>query len=151
MKLLLDTNITLDFLARRDPFFEPAAKLMVLGYVNETELLISFSQLTDIHYVLTHGANKVDEQVARIRMKKLRAMVGVVSLGATEADSAIDLGWNDFEDTCVYLAAQKAKVDAIITRNKKDFRNSPIKVMTADELFEYLEAEKGFTFELTKF
>ena len=54
--------------------------------------------------------------------------------------------WGDFEDACVYYAARKIKADAIITRNRKGFAWSSIKVFDCDELFAYLEREVGVSY-----
>ena len=48
---------------------------------------------------------------------------------------------------CVYQYALKLEVDAIVTRNQKDFEKSHIKVFDRDELFAYLAEEKGLTYE----
>ncbi len=54
---------------------------------------------------------------------------------------------SDFEDACVYQCARKIRADAIITRNKKDFEKSSIKVFDCEEWFSYLAQSKGLTYE----
>ena len=50
-------------------------------------------------------------------------------------------------DACVYQCALKLKADAIITRNRKDFEKSSIRVLDCEELFDYLAEEKGLVYE----
>lgn len=147
MRVVLDTNIVIDYLAIRKPFYRPAAKLMMLGVLKEAALHISFSQLTDIHYIITHGEQKAGEETAQARMKKLLSFVSVVSLGEEDALEAIDAEWSEFADACVCQAARKIKADAIVTRNAKDFKKSRIKCMTCDELFGFLEKENDVVYD----
>ena len=71
----------------------------------------------------------------------------VYSLTEADVDAALDSAWDDFEDACVYQCARKIKADAIITRNQKDFARSSIRVFDCDELFAYLEKEKGLVYD----
>ena len=55
VKVLLDTNILVDFALRREPHFEQARKVMILGYLREIELWMGSSQMSDLIYVITEG------------------------------------------------------------------------------------------------
>ena len=72
-KLLLDTNIVIDYLHHRDPHFEQARLLMICGRVGEYSLWISSSQVTDLIFILTHGGNKsyVPEVLRKLRTMRL--------------------------------------------------------------------------------
>lgn len=147
MKLVIDSNIVIDFLAQRRPFFDSAAKLMTLIYLHEFEAFFSISQASDIFYVLTHGRCKISQQEAKVRIRKLRGFVDVCPLGSVEFDAALNSSWQDFEDACVYQAARSIRADAIITRNQADFEESSIKVFSCEEFFDWLEDEEGVVYE----
>ncbi len=140
-RLLVDSNIIIDALVRRAPFDESARLLIALGMLGEFELWVSISQLTDIFYVLSEGGKRSWAEQAKHRMRELRRAVRVCSLGEREADAALASTWADFEDSCVHQAAVKMQVDAIITRNKKDFVLSSIRVLDCEELFALIEAQ----------
>ncbi len=147
MKLLLDSNIVIDYLTCREPFYKHARLLMMLGLVHEHDLFISPAQANDIIYVLTHGENKLSQDEAADQIKKLREFVGVCTIGAGEFDEALVSGWSDIEDAFVYQAARSIRADAIITRNQKGFEKSSIKVFDCDEFFAWVKKEYNVSYE----
>lgn len=80
-------------------------------------------------------------------IRRARSFLHVCSLTEADVDAALDSAWNDFEDACVYQCSLRLKADAIITRNKRGFEKSSIKVFDCDELFAYLAEEKGLTYD----
>ena len=146
MRLLVDTNIIIDYLQDRRPFSELAELLLTLAYVKEHELWVSSSQVTDAFYLLSEGGKPALAENAKHLLRQMRQVVRIGSLGELDIDAALDSPWEDFEDACVYQCACKVKADAIITRNQKDFARSSIKVFDCDELFTYLKDEKGLDY-----
>jgi len=147
MRVLVDTNILIDFFAHRDPHYQLARKLLLLGALGEFEIWMSASQMTDVFYLLTSGPNKLDPEEAKQSLRRLRQVVHVCALGEEEVDAALDSTWKDFEDACILQAALKTRSKAIITRNQKDFDKSPIRVFDCGQLFAYLESEKGLAYD----
>ncbi|CVH80236.1 type II toxin-antitoxin system VapC family toxin [Rubneribacter badeniensis] len=147
MRLLVDTNIVLDYLDERPSFFQSARKLMILGFLHELELWMSASQATDLFYLLTNGGRASEAGEVKKSMRQARQFIRICSLTESDVDAALDSSWDDFEDACVYQCALRLKADAIITRNQKDFERSSIKVFDCDELFAYLEEEKGLAYD----
>jgi predicted nucleic acid-binding protein len=130
-KLLLDTNIVIDLLAKRKEFYNEAASLFSLADKNEIELYASSLTIANTNYILLR--EKKPEE-ARSILRKLRIIVKILSLD----DKVIGLSLNDdnfkdFEDGLQYYSAIENGVDIIITRNKKDFKSAKIPVMTAKE------------------
>lgn len=146
MRFLVDTNIAIDHMMDREPFSRSASKLITLGFLHEFELGMSSSQITDAFYLLTGGRSSLADE-AKQKLRTLRGALRVYSLTEADVDAALDSAWDDFEDACVYQCARKIKADAIITRNQKDFARSSIKVFDCDELFAYLEEEKGLVYD----
>ena len=147
MKLMLDSSVLLDYLCRREPFYASARKLLILGRVKEFDLWFTGAQASDIFYTLTRGGKKTYAAQARCDVKKLCEAVRVCGIGEAEFRAVLDSTWDDIEDACVYQAALKIKADAIVTRNKKDFERSSIRVFDCDEFFVFLKEEKGLTYE----
>lgn len=147
MRFFVDTNIIFDYLDERPGFIESARKLLILGFVHEFDLWMSASQATDLFYLLTNGGRASEAKSVKMSMQRARQFIRVCSLSEADVDAALDSTWDDFEDACVYQCALKLKADAIITRNKKNFEKSSIKVFDCDELFAYLAEEKGLTYE----
>ena len=147
MRLFLDSNVVVDYLARRQPFFEPARKLMTLACLGEFEVCVSTSQVADIVYVLTQGKDEVVSGEVRNSLRALCSFVSFCPLEASGLDQALDSSWSNFEAACVYQVARSAKADVILTRNKKVFEQSKIKVFDCDEFFAWLEKKKGICYE----
>ncbi|MGV8082139.1 MAG: PIN domain-containing protein [Coriobacteriia bacterium] len=147
MRILVDTNIAIDRLARRKPFEASAKKLFLLGALGEFDLWIGASQVNDIFFLLTNGPDKVSTEDAKRAIRNLRRHAHVCSLKEADIDAALDSTWGDFENACIYQSAAKLKADAIVTRNQRDFDKSSIKVFDCDELFAYLKEERGLTYD----
>ncbi len=148
MRVLLDTNIVLDFLRKWEPFYDSARLLLALGYMGEFELWISPSQLGDLSYVLTKGGKPALALPVAEELRRLGGIVHVCTFGEVEALAALELGWSDLEDALVYQAAKSLHADAIITRNQVDFARSSIPVFDCDEFFTWCAKETGVEYEV---
>lgn len=148
-RLLLDTNIVLDYLARREPFFSDARKLMILGAIAEVELCFSALQLTDAFYILSNGGKAACGIDAQDKLKQCRRFIRICGITEQDIDKAFELRWNDLEDAFVAVCADKHKADYIISRDS-EFQTAGIPVLSPAEYFKRLETERGLTYaELT--
>lgn len=135
-KLFLDTNIVIDLLARREPFYKQAAQLFSLADKMKVQLFVSSLTFANTNYILLKE-RKPEE--AREILRKLKLIVNVTSLD----DKIIGLSLNDsefkdYEDAIQYYSAVENGIDLIITRNLKDFKKSKIPVMTAEQFLQGL-------------
>lgn len=129
--LFLDTNIVIDLLAKREPFYQSAAKLFSLADKMKLQLCVSALTFANTNYILLKG-RKPEE--AKLILRKLKLLVKVIGLD----DKIIGLSLNDsdfkdYEDAMQYYSALENGVDMIITRNLKDFQKSKIPVLTAEQ------------------
>ena len=147
MKLVLDSNIVIDYLAMREPFCESAEKLMMLGKVGEHELWVSTAQANDMFYIFSEGRKSKAEFVKQ-KMNKLKTILRFCGLNEEDFLNVLDSAWLDLEDACVHELAVKLSADAIITRNQKDFKKSTIPVYDCEEFFEHMKA-LGVEYHLT--
>jgi|SRR5574344_1643742 predicted nucleic acid-binding protein len=130
-KLLLDTNIIIDLLSERQPFYSEAARIFTLADKNEIQISVSALSIATTNYILLQS-KKSDE--AKQILRKLKLIVQVLSLDDKIVELALnDSDFKDFEDGLQYYTAVENGLDAIVTRNLKDFRKSKIPVMTADQ------------------
>jgi predicted nucleic acid-binding protein len=130
-ELFVDTNVVLDLLARREPFYDSAAKLFSLA--DKKKVILSISSLTfaNTSYVLNRlkSADKSKEILRRFRV-----LVKVLSLDDKVVDLALnDNNFKDFEDGIQYYAAIENEQELIITRDLNGFKESRIPVMTPEE------------------
>ena len=146
MRLLIDTNIVLDFLLKRDGT-KPAKELFERALLHGEDEFVTASSVTDIMYIFTLSEEKRNKslpeeqkltkhQVAMEVQRKLESLLSFLKVLPVTDDNvheALALKWDDREDALQYVVALRNSVDVIITRNMKDFSGSSIKVMTPEE------------------
>ena len=136
MRVLIDTCISLDFIQRRDPFFEDAKKVFMAMVTENLEGCITVKSLTDIYYVTKHILH--DEVSVRTIMENLLAIVKPEDSLAYDAICALSSDMNDFEDALMAISAKTLKVDYLVTRNIKDYKYSPVKPILPKDLLNRL-------------
>ncbi len=130
-RILVDTNIVIDLLSQRGEFYDAASELFSLSDKKELNLTISSLTFANTNYILS---KQKSPKQAREILRKFKVLVEVLSLNDKIVELALsDESFPDFEDGLQYYSAIENNVDVIITRNKKDFRNSKIPVLTARE------------------
>ena len=135
-QILIDTNIVLDLLARRMPFYPETAELFSLADKKIIVLSLSALSLANTHYVL---ARFKSESATRKILRNFKVLISVLSFNEKIADLALNSDFKDFEDAIQYFTAIENEQEMIITRNMSGYRNSQLPVMTAREFIESLE------------
>lgn len=134
MKVLLDTNVVLDYLGANQGFTEEAEKVFDLASKREDIKLVSSSAITDILYVLRRAVK--DRELVKRKYESLRKRIHVLSVTEKDIDTAFARDWKDFEDAVQYTVAESNGVDCIITRNKSDFEEDKIPCYSPQEFLE---------------
>ncbi len=129
-RVFLDTNIVLDLLAQRMPFYSEAARLFSLADKKEIILSISALCLADSNYILSRHLPSAE---VRPILRKFKVLVNVLPLDDKITDLALNSDFHDFEDAIQYYTAIVNEQDLIITRNQADFKESKLPVMNAGE------------------
>ncbi|ANI90047.1 twitching motility protein PilT [Arachidicoccus ginsenosidimutans] len=135
-KVLVDTNIVIDLLAKRTPFYKDAQELFTLADYNKNKLFVSALTFADTHYLLS---NQYKIDTARKILLKFKTLVSVLPFNDKVLDLALVSDFKDFEDTVQFHIAQEHNLDIIVTRNKKDFALSSLPVLTAKEYLHKLQ------------
>jgi predicted nucleic acid-binding protein len=128
--IFVDTNIINDLLAKRDLFYKDAQALFTLSDKKEIQLCISSLSFANAYYSIVKHHKDID---AKKYLAKFKVLVKVLPLEDKAIELALASDFNDFEDGLQYFIAMDNESDIIITRNKKDFKNAKIPVMTAGE------------------
>ena len=128
--IFIDSDILLDILLDRHPFYEWAMGLLLLIDDNSYIGCTSVHSLLNAHYFTKKYAG---EKSARASIKSLANKLNIVTEDAGIVNQAIESDFADFEDAVQFHAAKSAKADFIITRNIKDYKNSNITVLTAEQ------------------
>lgn len=129
-RLFLDTNVILDLLGERVPFFDSIAKVATLADQKKLTLIVSPLSFTTIDYVL----NKYETSSSVFnKLRKFKIICEVCQVNEETIDKALNSSFKDFEDAVQYFSALQSNCSIIITRNGKDFKYATIPIMTADE------------------
>lgn len=132
-RLLLDTNIILDIALKREPRFELSSKIFdlidkkrIVGYITATTV-------TDIYYI---SKKEKGNEIAIEFISNLIEIVDVIGVDKSIIVKALKSNLKDFEDAVQVSAAEYYEIEIIVTRNKFDFLNSGLEILTPKELID---------------
>ncbi len=128
-RVFADTNILLDWLGKREPFFGPAKDLLKKAEKKEIALLVSALSFITVAYILR---KEIGIERTLKALNGIRAITAVCSSGEKEIDPALLSHFKDFEDAFQYYTALNHRATVFVTRNIKDFKQADIPVMTAE-------------------
>ena len=130
MKILLDINIILDLLLKREPFSYTAKEIFLLIENGSLDGFISASSVTTIHYLVEKSLSK---QEADKSIDILLQIFNISPIDKQVLKDAVTNNRNDFEDSVIYTSAHCSKIDFIITRDKKGFTKSKVKTIEPND------------------
>lgn len=129
-RVFVDCDVVLDLLLAREPHFAATTRLFNRFEDGSLEGHLSSLVFSNLFYVLRkHGSGR---EAIRL-LRKLRLLITVVPVDAKIVDLALASSFRDFEDAVQYYAALTHGLDALITRNKKDYSAAKLLVYTAEE------------------
>jgi len=131
MKIYFDTNIIIDVLKHREPFYENSNMIFMLAVDGKIDGIVCTSAIADIYYL---SRKQYDDTRTTINIIfDILEIIKPVDTIVNDIFSAAELDFQEFEDAVIASIAQREKADYIITRNTKDFSNSPVQAVTPDK------------------
>ncbi|NOX48852.1 MAG: PIN domain-containing protein [Chlorobi bacterium] len=128
-KVLVDTDVLMDFVTKREPFDIEAAQLFNLADKNLIDLFVSSLCLNNVYYLVRKQIGHKNTIGLLIRLVEV---VDVLSVDKQVVMKALTSRFNDFEDALQHFTAvENSNIDVIVTRNLKDYKHSSIAIMTA--------------------
>jgi predicted nucleic acid-binding protein len=126
LSILIDLNIILDVLQKREPFYEVSAKLLSVVDAGDVTGYVAAHSITTLFYLLKkdRGASE-----ARSIMTNLLQIIKVSCVAQDTIEQALNLDYKDFEDAVQMLSAVQSKVNCLVTRNVKDYYPPLLPVM----------------------
>lgn len=140
-KLFLDTNVVLDLLGEREPFYEYAAKIATLADRGQISLAVSALTFSTVYYVLSKFENK---ELVKEKIRKFKIIAETSDLTSKVIDKGLASRFQDFEDSLQYYCAVDADCNLLITRNGKDFKESAMPVLTPEEYLKSITTRTSF-------
>jgi len=131
MKVLIDTNVVLDVLINNSAFFAYSKKIFDMAEQKQITGFISASAITDIFYI---AQKKLGKKAIKETIKKVLKVFYPATVTDNNIYQALDLEWDDFEDSVQYVVGKSLAVEYIVTRNIKDFTSGSIPAVTPEQL-----------------
>ena len=130
MRVLVDTNVVIDVLSKRADFYEDGQDFFTYALDNEIELIVSSLSFANTHYILS-----VQLKLPKVRtiLLEFKSVVKVVSFDENILDLSLGNKFKDFEDGIQYYTAIENSCEAIISRNRKDFKPGVLPILTPRE------------------
>jgi predicted nucleic acid-binding protein len=129
-RVLIDTDVILDFFFDREPFSESASKILSLCEAKEVIGYVTPVIISNVYYLLRQ-ISKHEKVIGKLSL--LVSFIEILTIDKNAIVRALNSSFRDFEDALQnYSADQSKEIDIIITRNVKDYKNSSLSIMTPD-------------------
>ena len=138
MKLLIDANILLDILQKREPHYKYSSIIWKLCETGKAEGYVSVLTFMNMVYILR---KELTPEKISDTYKALSLIFSFEDLTENDVRNAASMELKDFEDAVQIQTAQRVGADFIITRNVKDFMKSPISAFSPEELIQRIELD----------
>ena len=125
MRIFIDTDVLLDVLLKRDPFFTASAKVLDWAEAHAGCAAVSWHGLANLHYISKNGAESFT--------RELLGFAAIPGTGTSQLLQALELGFADLEDAMQVSSALLFGAQILVTRNVGDFRTSPIRAIPPEE------------------
>jgi len=133
IRVLLDTNVILDFLLKRENFYIHASRILELANNSIIDAAISATTVTDIYYL---GQKQIGRVAVTSFLMDLLQFINITTVDKNIIILSLNSGFKDFEDAVQDFSAQKNERGIIITRNKSDFKQSISNIFAPDEFLQ---------------
>ena len=129
-KIFVDSDIVLDVLCKRDPYYEYAAKVFSLADMKKLTVYTSSLVVANVYYILRKA---IGIEKSKEALRKLRLLVKIISVEEREVDLALNSSFSDFEDALQYYTAVKHSMETLLTRNIKDYKEKDLIIQTPEQ------------------
>ena len=139
-KVLIDTDVILDFFFDRKPFSDNAAQILALCELNQIKGFITSVIISNVYYLLRQTATH--EKVVE-KLVQLTSITEVLTTDKTVILKALNSSFKDFEDALQNFSAEiSGEVDVIITRNIKDYKQSTLGILSPENYLKTFTANQ---------
>lgn len=129
-KIFVDTDIIMDLLAKREPYYQYAAELFSKADKGEIQICISPLTFYNISYIVFRNYNS---SRSRQNLLKLKTLVHFLPVNDKVIDLTLTSDFKDFEDGIQYFTALEHNVNILVTRNLKEYKSAEITILTAEQ------------------
>jgi predicted nucleic acid-binding protein len=124
--VLIDLNILLDVLQKREPFYATSAGLLAAVETGRVQGYLAAHRLTTLFYLIQKGRSSSE---ARATITNLLQFIKIAPVDQSTIEQALNLDYPDFEDAVQMISAVQCKADCLVTRNIKDYQPALLPVL----------------------
>ena len=124
--VLIDLNVLLDVLQKREPFYETSAGLLAALETGQVQGFVAAHSLTTLFYLIQKSRSAAK---ARASITNLLQFIQIAPVDQSTIEQALNLDFRDFEDAVQMISAVQCKMDCLVTRNVKDYQTALLPVM----------------------
>ena len=134
-RILIDLNVILDVLQRREPFYDRSARVLASAETAAVDGWVAAHSLTTLFYLLAryHSAEQ-----ARVALRELLIVLSVAAIDHAVIEQALNLPYSDFQDAVRMMATVRCGAQYLVTRDLRDYRAGPLPVLQPAELLALL-------------
>ena len=129
-RVFIDTNVLMDVLLQREPFWRDSFEVWTLVESGRVEACIAATSFSNCYYLVRKEMGKSQ---AEQTVRALRGVFVPVAMTEQILDRAIGAGFSDFEDAVQFHSAVHARAECILTRNPGHFPRSPLSILSPKE------------------
>ena len=129
-KVFVDSDIVLDVLCKRIPYYEYAAKIFSLADMKKLTVYTTPLVVANVYYILRKA---IGIEKSKEALRKLRLLVNIIPIQEREVDIALNSSFSDFEDALQYYTAIKHGMETLLTRNIKDYKEKDLIIQTPEQ------------------
>ncbi|MDP2159577.1 MAG: PIN domain-containing protein [Flavobacterium sp.] len=135
--IFLDTNVLMDILANRQPFYKSSSEIYKLGLRKKVVLFTSSNTISTLHYLLKKFTT---EENIRKSLDEVTTVLSIIPIDINIIKKSLKSNHKDFEDAIQIVSAQSINnMDCIVTRDLKDYKFAEITVLTPDDFLTTIE------------
>jgi predicted nucleic acid-binding protein len=131
LRVLVDLNIILDVLQKREPFYEASGGLLAMIETGKIEGFVAAHSVTTLFYLVSKDQSPAS---ARVILTSLMQFLKIAPVDHAVIETALNMPYKDFEDAVQMVSAMQCKADFLVTRNIKDYQPAPVTVIQPVEL-----------------
>jgi predicted nucleic acid-binding protein len=125
-RILIDINILLDVLQKREPFYEISAALLAAVETGRVKGYVAVHSITTLFYLIKKDRSAAE---ARATITIFLQFIRIARVDQSTIEQALNLDYGDFEDAVQMISAVQSKADCLITRNVKDYQPALMSVL----------------------
>lgn len=139
IRILIDLNVLIDALNKREPFFESSAKVLAAIETGRIEGWIAAHSVTTLFYLVAKDSSR---DMARVHLTNLLQFLKVATVDSRVIEQALALPYRDFEDAVQMMAGVHAGVEYVVSRDLIGFKTGPLPVISPNEMLALLHSKE---------